>query len=192
MLFRSRTGCGLLLDVNNIHVSAVNHGFDPIAYLDGVPWHAVGQVHLAGHIVGESLLIDTQGHITLPKIGPVQVAGLRVSQLESHLRSQFAKTFSNFGLSARAGNLRSIQVYVAGHARQPGAYLISGRATVIGAIQMAGGPSPTGSMRSVQLMRAGKAVASVDLYRLIVHGDTGKDLRLMPGDSLVKIGRAHV
>lgn len=144
------------------------------------------QLNLWGQVEASlSLLIDTQGHITLPKIGPVQVAGLRVSQLESHLRSQFAKTFSNFGLSARAGNLRSIQVYVAGHARQPGAYLISGRATVIGAIQMAGGPSPTGTMRSVQLMRAGKAVASVDLYRLIVHGDTGKDLRLMPGDSLV-------
>lgn len=55
----ARTGCGLLLDVNNIHVSAANHGFDPIAYLDGVPWHVVGQVHLAGHTVGETLLIDT-------------------------------------------------------------------------------------------------------------------------------------
>jgi len=62
------------------------------------------QLNLWGQVEASlSLLIDTQGHITLPKIGPVQVAGLRVSQLESHLRSQFAKTFSNFGLSARAG-----------------------------------------------------------------------------------------
>jgi len=54
-----RTGCHLLLDVNNIHVSAVNHGFDPVAYLDGIPAARVRQVHLAGHSQGEDMLIDT-------------------------------------------------------------------------------------------------------------------------------------
>ncbi|MEI6641091.1 MAG: DUF692 domain-containing protein [Novosphingobium sp.] len=54
-----RTGCGLLLDVNNIHVSAVNHGFAGEDYLAGVPMDAVGQIHLAGHVRGEHLLIDT-------------------------------------------------------------------------------------------------------------------------------------
>ncbi|WP_019832792.1 MNIO family bufferin maturase [Sphingomonas sp. PR090111-T3T-6A] len=55
----ARTGCGLLLDVNNIVVSASNHGFDPIAYLDGIPAARVRQIHLAGHSQGEALLIDT-------------------------------------------------------------------------------------------------------------------------------------
>ncbi|OYU33850.1 DUF692 domain-containing protein [Novosphingobium sp. PASSN1] len=54
-----RTGCGLLLDVNNIHVSAVNHGFAAEDYLAGFPMAAVGQIHLAGHVRGEHLLIDT-------------------------------------------------------------------------------------------------------------------------------------
>lgn len=54
-----RTGCGLLLDVNNIHVSAVNHGFAAVDYLAGIPMDAVGQIHLAGHVQGEHLLIDT-------------------------------------------------------------------------------------------------------------------------------------
>ena len=54
-----RTGCGLLLDVNNIHVSAVNHGFDPLAYVAGIPLDRVRQIHLAGHTRGETLLIDT-------------------------------------------------------------------------------------------------------------------------------------
>ena len=54
-----RTGCGLLLDVNNIYVSAVNHGFDPLAYIAGVPMERVRQIHLAGHSRGETLLIDT-------------------------------------------------------------------------------------------------------------------------------------
>ena len=54
-----RTGCGLLLDVNNIYVSAVNHGFDPLAYLSGIPAGRVRQIHLAGHSAGRELLIDT-------------------------------------------------------------------------------------------------------------------------------------
>jgi uncharacterized protein (UPF0276 family) len=54
-----RTGCGLLLDVNNIYVSAINHGFAAADYLAGVPFAAVGQIHLAGHVRGEHLLIDT-------------------------------------------------------------------------------------------------------------------------------------
>lgn len=54
-----RTGCALLLDVNNVYVSAVNHGFDPIAYIDGVPPDRVKQIHLAGHSVGRHRLIDT-------------------------------------------------------------------------------------------------------------------------------------
>ena len=55
----TRTGCGLLLDVNNIFVSATNHGFDPLAYLAGIPVARVQQIHLAGHSQGRDLLIDT-------------------------------------------------------------------------------------------------------------------------------------
>lgn len=78
----ARTGCGLLLDVNNVFVSASNHGFDPIAYLDAVPHERVRQVHLAGHSQGDHLLIDTHDQMVppsvwqlyahvLPKLGPV-------------------------------------------------------------------------------------------------------------------------
>jgi uncharacterized protein (UPF0276 family) len=78
----ARTGCGLLLDVNNIFVSATNHGFDPVAYLDGMPYDRVRQIHLAGHTPGETMLIDTHdspvaasvwdlyAHV-LPHLGPV-------------------------------------------------------------------------------------------------------------------------
>ena len=54
-----RTGCELLLDVNNIFVSATNHGFDALDYLSGIPAEKVRQIHLAGHSQGEALLIDT-------------------------------------------------------------------------------------------------------------------------------------
>jgi uncharacterized protein (UPF0276 family) len=60
-----RTGCGLLCDVNNVHVTAQNLGLDPVAYLDVMPADAVGEIHLAGHaandVDGRSLLIDDHG-----------------------------------------------------------------------------------------------------------------------------------
>ncbi len=61
-----RTGCGLLLDVNNAYVSSVNHGRDPVVYLASLPLHAAKQVHLSGHAVdsdaqGSPLLIDSHG-----------------------------------------------------------------------------------------------------------------------------------
>ena len=57
-----RSGCYLLLDVNNIFVSGSNHGFAPAAYLDGVPFDRVRQIHLAGHSQGRTMLIDTHDH----------------------------------------------------------------------------------------------------------------------------------
>ena len=56
------TDCGILLDVNNIYVSAVNHGFSPLEYLSGVSADRVGQIHLAGHSSQGDLLIDTHDH----------------------------------------------------------------------------------------------------------------------------------
>lgn len=58
-----RSGCYLLLDINNVFVSATNHGFDPLAYLDAIPADRVRQIHLAGHSAGrDGLLIDTHDH----------------------------------------------------------------------------------------------------------------------------------
>ncbi|WP_456023537.1 MNIO family bufferin maturase [Pseudomonas protegens] len=61
-----RSGCGLLLDVNNVYVSCVNHQRDPLTYLDALPLHAVGEIHLAGFAedcdsLGDRLLIDDHG-----------------------------------------------------------------------------------------------------------------------------------
>ena len=57
-----RADCHILLDVNNVWVSAHNHGFDPLAYLDGVPPGRVRQIHLAGHSYNGSLIVDTHDH----------------------------------------------------------------------------------------------------------------------------------
>lgn len=76
-----RSGCGLLLDVNNVYVSSRNHGFDPRAYIDAIPPESVVQIHLAGHEDQGELVIDTHDHpvceavwqlyaYTLARMGP--------------------------------------------------------------------------------------------------------------------------
>jgi uncharacterized protein (UPF0276 family) len=57
-----RSGCELLLDVNNVYVSSVNHGFDPHLYIDAIPAARVRQIHLAGHETHNGYLIDTHDH----------------------------------------------------------------------------------------------------------------------------------
>lgn len=75
-----RTGCGLLLDINNIHVSAHNLGFEPLDYLQAVPAGAVGEYHLAGHeedeALGGELLIDTHGAPIVPPVWSLYEAAL--------------------------------------------------------------------------------------------------------------------
>jgi len=71
-----RTGCGLLLDVNNIFVSATNHGFDPHAYLAGIPADRVRQIHLAGHSRGRTMLIDTHDKPVPPAVWALYEAAI--------------------------------------------------------------------------------------------------------------------
>jgi|SRR6516225_5085817 len=63
-----RTGCKLLLDVNNIYVNAVNHGFDPQAYLAAMPGDAIAEIHLAGFDASGPCLIDTHGARVAPPV----------------------------------------------------------------------------------------------------------------------------
>ena len=63
-----RSGCGLLLDVNNVYVSAANHGFDPREYLRAIPVGSVWQFHLAGPSEMGPLLVDTHDHPVLPEV----------------------------------------------------------------------------------------------------------------------------
>jgi uncharacterized protein (UPF0276 family) len=77
----SRTGCGILCDVNNIYVSAANHGWDPSAYLAALPPAAIGEIHLAGHSVreledGQVLRIDDHGSCVIPDVWAVYTEAL--------------------------------------------------------------------------------------------------------------------
>jgi protein involved in polysaccharide export with SLBB domain len=129
--------------------------------------------------------LDRNGQISLPKMGVVVLSGVPLRNLEAVLRSQVAKVFTNFEINANLGRLRSIQVYVVGQAQQPGTYRISSLSTMVNAVFASGGPTANGSMRNIQLKRAGRTITTLDLYDFIAKGDKGRDVPLQSGDVIV-------
>ncbi len=72
-----RADCGILLDVNNIYVSSKNHSFDPYEYLNNIPHHRVGQMHIAGHTKYEKYILDTHDHPVLDPVWKMYAHAIR-------------------------------------------------------------------------------------------------------------------
>ncbi len=138
-----------------------------------------GQINYSGNV-----RVDRSGNIYLPNVGEIHVSGLQFSSLDQHVRAAVARVYKNFDLSVDLGRIRSIQVYVTGQARRPGAYTLSSLSTLVNALFACGGPSSQGSLRHIEVRRDGKTVTDFDLYALLIHGDKSQDVRLLAEDVL--------
>jgi protein involved in polysaccharide export with SLBB domain len=162
--------------------------FAPLNMVPVTPDYVIGPgdellIQVWGQVTLNSrYIVDRSGSIYIPQVGTVHVAGLSFAQLHDFLRAQMARVFRNFDLNVNMGQLRSIQVFVVGQARRPGSYTISSLSTLTNALFATGGPAPQGSLRHIQLKRAGNVVVDFDLYDLLLRGDKSKDEQLLPGD----------
>jgi protein involved in polysaccharide export with SLBB domain len=127
-------------------------------------------------------VVDRSGMINIPRVGSIPVAGVPYKDITAHVRTAVSRNFRNFELMVTMGQLRSIQIFLVGQARRPGAYTVSSLSTLVNAVFSAGGPSTRGSMRRIQLKRGASVVTELDLYDLIALGDKTKDAALLPGD----------
>ena len=132
--------------------------------------------------VADRFVIDRDGRITFPKVGPVTLAGVLFADAEKVISAHLGTVYRNFQVSVSMGRLRSIEVFVVGQARYPGKQVISSLSTLISALFETGGPGANGSMRSVELRRGGKTIASLDLYQFLAKGDNSGDAHLLSGD----------
>jgi protein involved in polysaccharide export with SLBB domain len=135
--------------------------------------------------VAAALTVGRNGQVVVPKVGAINLAGVRVEQLEPLLKAHVGKVLANFDLSATVSKLRTMQVYVVGQAKRPGTYTLSSLSTLVNALFASGGPNANGSMRAIELKRAGQTVTRLDLYDFINQGDQSKDVGLLPGDVIV-------
>ena len=129
-----------------------------------------------------TVTVDRNGLVSIPTVGTFPVAGLTFGQLKTTLGQAVGRLYSGFEISVSMGQLRSITVFVTGHARKPGSYTVSSLSTLVNALLACGGPDGNGSMRDVQVKRSGKVVAHFDLYDFLLKGDKTHDVRLQPQD----------
>jgi polysaccharide export outer membrane protein len=128
------------------------------------------------------LTVSRDGQINFPGLGPINVSGRSFERVAADLEQRVARQMLGVRASVSMGDTRSIRVFVVGEAMRPGTYTVSGLATITSALYAAGGVKPIGSLRDVQLKRQGTLVRSLDLYDLLLRGDTSDDAKLLPGD----------
>ncbi|MBN2564229.1 MAG: SLBB domain-containing protein [Candidatus Eisenbacteria bacterium] len=132
--------------------------------------------------LSRDLVVDRDGLVSFPELGPIAVAGLTFSEMKDRLSREVENRMIGVSVSVSMGRLRSIRIFVLGDVFRPGSYTVSGLSTLTNALLASGGVLKTGTLRRVQLKRAGKTVKAMDLYDLLLEGDTSDDVRLMPGD----------
>ena len=128
------------------------------------------------------LTVGRDGRVNFPELGPISVAGQRFSAVQGNLEQRVSSQMIGVRASVSMGDIRAVHVFVLGEANRPGTYTVSGLATITSAIYAAGGVKPIGSLRNVQLKRQGAIVRRLDLYDLLIRGDTRDDAKLLPGD----------
>lgn len=130
------------------------------------------------------LQINREGVLQIPELGPLSVAGMSFDNLKTYISKRVVEKYIGVESSVSLGELRSIRIFVLGESRTPGSYSVSSLSTITNALYVSGGVLETGSLRHIQLKRGGVVVAELDLYDLLLQGDTGKDMRLQAGDAV--------
>ena len=134
--------------------------------------------------VTHELVITREGMLLFPEIGPIAVAGLNFNELREQINEIVSTQLIGQRAAVTLGSLRSIRIFVLGEAFRPGSYTVSALSTMTNALFVSGGITNVGSLRQVQLRRQGVTVAELDLYDLLLRGDTSADQRLLPDDVL--------
>jgi polysaccharide biosynthesis/export protein len=129
-----------------------------------------------------TLNVGRDGRIYFPKLGPINVSNMGFDAAREEIERRVAQQFIGTHVNVSMGGLRSIRVFVLGEAQKPGSYEVGGLSTMTNALFVSGGVKKIGSLRKIELKRAGRTVSVLDLYDLLLRGDTSADRQLMPGD----------
>lgn len=126
--------------------------------------------------------VTPDGYINISGYGPVQVEGLTVAQANSRLKATVGNRFAGSSIKLSVGQTKTITVHVFGDVQNPGSYTLSAFATVFNALYMAGGPTETGTLRNIKVLRNGRPLTTVDIYDYILNGNLKGNIRLASED----------
>jgi protein involved in polysaccharide export with SLBB domain len=137
-------------------------------------------------------VVDAQGNIFIPNVGPVRVLGVRNADLNQQVESQVKRTFrASVGVYATLEAAQPVKIYVTGFVRAPGLYGGLSSDSVLYFLDRAGGIDPDrGSYLQVDVLRGGQRRARIDLYRFLLDGKI-EPLQLQDGDTIVAAPRGY-
>ena len=122
--------------------------------------------------------ISPEGNIMVDQLGPVYLNGLTISAANDRLRGLFSRKYAGVSGEAPSSDIR----VTLGEVATPGTYRLSSFATVFHALYKAGGITDIGTLRNIRVLRGGREIASVDVYKYLFDGDSKDDIRLEEGD----------
>lgn len=129
--------------------------------------------------------ISPDGSVTIPNEGPVNVAGLTVSQAQSKVVRAIGGHYQDSSIKLTVGQTRTIMVNVMGEVYTPGTYTLSAFATVFNALYMAGGVTDIGTLRDIKVSRNGRIITKVDVYEYILNGRLAGNIMLQDNDVII-------
>src|SRR6476646_229393 len=129
--------------------------------------------------------VDREGRVSIPEAGSVVVAGRTLGEVQQTVQKMLSRQLRGISVDVTLGKLRTVRVYVVGDVKNPGAYDISSLSTALSALIAAGGPTETGSYRTVKHFRGKALVEEVDLYDLMLKGVSSGEVHIESGDSIL-------
>ena len=129
--------------------------------------------------------VDREGRIAIPEAGSTVVAGRTLGEVQQTIQKMLSHQLRGISVDVTLGKLRTVRVYVVGDVKNPAAYDISSLSTALSALIAAGGPTETGSYRTVKHYRGKALVEEVDLYDLMLNGVSSSEVHIESGDSIL-------
>jgi protein involved in polysaccharide export with SLBB domain len=133
------------------------------------------------------LTVSSDGNITIPYAGVIPVGGQTIESATARIKSKLSKVYAdlntgNTKINISLGSIRSIRVIVNGEVIKPGTYTLPSLATVFNALYSSGGPTDNGSFRSIEIIRGGKKISTLDVYDFLINGDLKNNIVLNDQD----------
>ncbi len=129
--------------------------------------------------------INREGNIFLKELGSVSLSGMTFEEATISIDNIAEATLIGTKISLSLSRLRTIQIFILGNSKNPGSYTVTPLSTISNVIFSTGGPLKSGSLRNISLKRSNTEIGSLDLYDLLINGNTNDDLRIQSGDVLL-------
>ncbi len=129
--------------------------------------------------------ISPDGAITIDKIGPVNISGMKVSAAQTKIQQKIGNYYHGSSIKLTLGQTRTIMVNVMGEVVMPGTYMLSAFSSVFNALYMAGGVNNIGTLREIRVSRQGKIISTVDIYDYILNGHLSGNVILQENDVIL-------